>query len=360
MQIGEFAKACGTRISVLRHYDKEGLLIPAFTDRFTGYRHYKEDQILVFYWIQQLKETGFSLPEIRSVLYGNDGDLFSYLLAKKEIQLREQLLKLKELKERAPTMLNVRSGMLCLQENIKRSFETDDIVGRWEILGEYEKREDFQLCSNSNVEIPRDWGRELYFLPEGQFYWCFGWTKGMILYDDGVETICHSYQKETVNGIRYLFVDLKGYEYHLQGKTTVLVLRQIDDRTYSADEIARKDDLNYPFEEDPAVLGKWKAHSYCRRKEDFDPRRKGKEPLYFRSVEFLAEGRCISVYADEIFSEPEQQIWTKGILLRKWNHCACAYEIRKIEGVEYLLMEWKSGDYRWGGFDSDYYMFERE
>ncbi len=30
-----------------------------------------------------------------------------------------------------------------------------------------------------------------------------------------------------------------------------------------------------------------------------------------------------------------------------------------IDKTEYLFIEWKSGDYRWGGFDSDYYIFKR-
>ena len=38
MKIGEFAKACKTRISVLRHYDELGLLRPCYVDRFTEYR----------------------------------------------------------------------------------------------------------------------------------------------------------------------------------------------------------------------------------------------------------------------------------------------------------------------------------
>ena len=49
MQIGEFAMLCGTKISVLRHYDKEGLLSPDHVDRFTGYRYYAKEQISVFF-----------------------------------------------------------------------------------------------------------------------------------------------------------------------------------------------------------------------------------------------------------------------------------------------------------------------
>ena len=49
MQIGEFAKICGTKITVLRHYDKEGLLEPDYVDAFTGYRYYSNEQIPVFF-----------------------------------------------------------------------------------------------------------------------------------------------------------------------------------------------------------------------------------------------------------------------------------------------------------------------
>ncbi len=48
MKIGDFAKACGTKISVLRHYDKLGLLKPVYIDRFTEYRYYDSSQIAVF------------------------------------------------------------------------------------------------------------------------------------------------------------------------------------------------------------------------------------------------------------------------------------------------------------------------
>lgn len=34
MKIGEFAKVCSAKISVLRHYDKEQLLVSEHTDLF--------------------------------------------------------------------------------------------------------------------------------------------------------------------------------------------------------------------------------------------------------------------------------------------------------------------------------------
>lgn len=63
MKIGEFAKVCNTKISVLRHYDKQNLLRPIYIDKFTGYRYYSQEQISIFFRITALKEAGFTLAE---------------------------------------------------------------------------------------------------------------------------------------------------------------------------------------------------------------------------------------------------------------------------------------------------------
>ena len=70
MRIGEFARMCGTKISVLRHYDREKLLEPHYTDEFSGYRYYSSEQILTFHRITALKKAGFSLQEIKEIISG--------------------------------------------------------------------------------------------------------------------------------------------------------------------------------------------------------------------------------------------------------------------------------------------------
>ncbi len=79
-------------------------------------------------------------------------------------------------------------------------------------------------------------------------------------------------------------------------------------------------------------------------------------------MEFQPEGEVVSYYGygNDVIRGKNMQEWTRGYILRKWNQSACAYELQTIDGVEYLLVEWKSGDYRWGGFDTDYYVFVRE
>ena len=64
-----------------------------------------------------------------------------------------------------------------------------------------------------------------------------------------------------------------------------------------------------------------------------------------------------TIYEDDVFEGDDKLSWTKNYLLRKWNWSACEYEIRKVEGIEYMIIEWKSGDYRFGGFDTNYYVF---
>ena len=45
LKIGEFSKLSRVSIRLLRHYDEAGLLAPASTDPFTGYRYYSEAQL---------------------------------------------------------------------------------------------------------------------------------------------------------------------------------------------------------------------------------------------------------------------------------------------------------------------------
>ena len=353
MQIGEFAKLCGTRISVLRHYDKCGLLAPVHTDNLTGYRYYTPGQAKVFQQISALKNAGFSLSEIRALLAGKEPDI---LFDAKRTELLEMLQKLEEAKQLMSGGEKMEER-IAITENIDLPFVNDEaVIGKWRILGVYARKEDFYLGKPAgDYDI-----REFYFLPEGEHYWCFSWTKGKILVAEGDgSTYVEEYETETLDGKKYLFVEHKPYEYRLTGKTDWVVMEQVDSERYTPQEIARKDDIDLPFVSDDAVIGKWIAHGFCVTKEQFTTEQEPLEELYWKSVEFLPDGHCVSEYADWHIEGDELQTWTKGYLLRRWNSCACAYELRKVDGAEYLIVEWKSGDYRWGGFDTNYYIFRR-
>lgn len=67
-KIGDFSKLSRVSIKMLRHYDELGLLEPCHVDAFTGYRYYSASQIPRLNRILALKEIGFPLCEIASIM----------------------------------------------------------------------------------------------------------------------------------------------------------------------------------------------------------------------------------------------------------------------------------------------------
>ncbi len=429
MRIGEFAEICDTRISVLRHYDKEGLLLPDFIDRFTGYRYYSANQVTSFKKITALKKAGFSLKEIISILSKSDNTkVILDIISSKKTELTKLLSNLEEAKnimlgaenmqntiiienERGVEMrllvnnpvknfrgaceqleeeanrldyqrisgfrtygekdadqiiiaidvIKLSQEIIALNEDIRVAFEIDDVVGKWEVIGDFAVKDDFFAGTKIGEAFYGDVKKQIYFLPGGEKYWCYGWTKGFLIIDTGDGTSLNSYEVEEYNGERYMFIQNKSYYYRRGGKPTILVLRQLDHNAYQNSDISRHDPIDMPFVPDHNVRGKWISVCYLRSIEEFDPNyRVSEEKLYFKRIEFFEDGNCISIYGNETIAGDNMQVWTKGYVLRKWNRTACANEIRLDNNKEYLIIEWKSGDYRWGGFDTDYYVFMRE
>lgn len=425
MQIGEFARVCDTKISVLRHYDKEGLLIPDYIDKFTGYRYYSKEQIPIFVRITALKEAGFTLCEIKKVLSScNSREQILSLFENKKAELTQTMANLMEaekmiLKEQdavrvtffeknnstyaksdlcdanlqnqmrhevekaifengyqrissyktcgdeyachnqiyvACEVIKLSDSVMALNEDTNLEFEDDSsIVGKWQTVGEYATQEDFygNIC-------PADYtAKEIYFLPHGERYWCYSWSKGKLICEFGDASSVNDYVVEEHDGSRYMFVTFKSYEYRRNGKPTVLVLRQIDNVAYLAEDIARKDNIDLPFVDDKAIPGVWEVKGFCRNIEAFDPSKAPRSNLFFKQIEFKENGEVISIYGDKTICGAHMQTWTKGFVLRKWNHTACAYQLCQIDGVEYLFVEWKSGDYTYGGLEPQYYVFTR-
>jgi DNA-binding transcriptional MerR regulator len=67
--IGAFAEHGRVSVRMLRHYDAIGLLRPAHVDPASGYRYYRAEQLTQLNRIVALKELGFSLQMVRSILH---------------------------------------------------------------------------------------------------------------------------------------------------------------------------------------------------------------------------------------------------------------------------------------------------
>ncbi len=66
--IGDFARHGRVSVRMLRHYDAIGLLRPASVDRATGYRFYEAQQLSRLNRIVALKDLGFTLQQVQSIL----------------------------------------------------------------------------------------------------------------------------------------------------------------------------------------------------------------------------------------------------------------------------------------------------
>ncbi len=72
LSIGQFSKTCMVTVKALHHYDKIGLIKPAFVNPETGYREYSEEQIPLMLLINKLKYYGFALSEIKDMISCQD------------------------------------------------------------------------------------------------------------------------------------------------------------------------------------------------------------------------------------------------------------------------------------------------
>jgi DNA-binding transcriptional MerR regulator len=354
-KIGDFAKRCQTTIKTLRYYDQLGLLIPDYIDTFTNWRYYGAGKVAEMRRITELKEIGFLLEEIKRYCDAND-DEREHMIEEKHRALTklakdtaEQLEKLAEIK------LNLRKGEKIMSVNFNTPFENDErVIGRWEFVGTVRKREDF---APDDAHYNETIYEELYFLPEGEQYWGFAWTKGFIksLFQGGFLAVPYTLDK--VDGQTFMFVDYPDYG-------GVWVLKQTDALRHSVYSVARNDKVDLPFTDDPQVHGKWFTIDLVNTIDAFDPVRRNARSgdLSMKKLKFSADG---------IFSwtwqNTHQHRWTKGKALTTWwrndkitHTTAPAYEIRVINGTEYLFFEHKSGDYTWGKMNPSYYVLSRE
>lgn len=115
-RIGEFSKLTGIPIRTLRYYDSIDLFKPSEVDLFTSYRYYKEEQVRDLELINELKEVGFTLEEIRDNWNNFSEELF--------LKRKEKLLEEIELKNEAIKKADI------LRSKLKDGKITDKIVNK--------------------------------------------------------------------------------------------------------------------------------------------------------------------------------------------------------------------------------------
>lgn len=91
LTIGAFAQIGQVTHRVLRHWDTAGLLVPAHVDEYSGYRSYDPSQLERLHRIVALRQLGFGLDDISSIIdRGVDADRIAALLRIRRAEVEQE------------------------------------------------------------------------------------------------------------------------------------------------------------------------------------------------------------------------------------------------------------------------------
>lgn len=244
------------------------------------------------------------------------------------------------------------------------AFENDiQAIGKWEFIDKVPNAEQFCMEKPKYSDSKNIWLKELYFLPDGQGYWVIkGWTKGCLTISSGYpKYTCHNaYSICQQNGKTLMFIEMRDDFDTISGggKPEIYVFEKVSGKEYAKEEIRIHDNTDMPFVPDEAVIGAWKVRDFVKTPDCFSADRQNfpQDGMFFRSVEFWENSKAAVWYKGRPVLELH---WTAGYLLDRKNAVAEAYVVQKIDGADYLFVEWKSGDYQFGGMMPQWYVFER-
>lgn len=119
-KIGEFSNLSGLSINTLHHYNEIGILKPEKVDDFTGYRYYSAMQLANVNKILALKDSGFSLSEIASILQSTPSidSIISMLEDKAEILEQALENELKRLNRLRTNIFLIKNGGVPIMNEI--------------------------------------------------------------------------------------------------------------------------------------------------------------------------------------------------------------------------------------------------
>ena len=112
--IGEVSKLHNISIQSLRHYDKIGLLKPAYINKKSNYRYYSIDNFIMLSFIKQCKVMGLTLEEIKELVnnYTSVNSILDTITKQKELIS----LRIKELE-------NIKLNVEVLEKKVQKALD---------------------------------------------------------------------------------------------------------------------------------------------------------------------------------------------------------------------------------------------
>jgi len=233
-RIGEFSQIVRVSPRMIRHYEKCGLFYPAEIDKINGYRLYSASQIPLMYRIIALKDMGFSINEIGTIIdsYG-DKNYLEEVLNNKSLEIKAAIEEEKKKMERLITTLGrIDKGNFTLtgEEVVLKKIPSIKVLSLREVVPDYSYQEKL-------------WGKLYSFVQEMDYY---------SIIDDHVITIYHDleYKEEKID----IEVCIVVKEYHEDGNN--FIFKQLDGIEYAATIICNGS-FEIALPEGEAHLAKW-------------------------------------------------------------------------------------------------------
>lgn len=240
-------------------------------------------------------------------------------------------------------------------DKIDLAFVNDSqIVGKWKSVDFVNKIEDYKVNSkdfNGSLFI-----KELSFTSDGKVpHAAFTWTKDHIL--NPVDKTDSKYVIKDIEGSTYLFFEWKSGDYTIRGmKPKYYVMKKISSTpslttNINGEEVKlRSDKIDYPFINDPEVIGKWQSVDFVEKIKNFKPKvQLWNGDLYLNSLIFKENGKFDNDYIT----------WTKDLIINSQLKTASKYSIKEIDGSKYMFFQWKNGDYVERGATPWYYVLKQ-
>lgn len=259
-------------------------------------------------------------------------------------------------------------GIIRTVDNIDYPFVDDQrIIGKWqsadfvERIGQFDPEEkafkgelyltEFVFVNGGDVLASFEGGNLAYASPT--------WTKGLIL--NKQDKTASKYEIKEIDGHTYMFLEWKSGDYAFRGMNPkYYVLKKIDSNDYSNIDIQRKEDkIDYPFSNEPQMLGTWQSVDFIEDIDDFKPEiMSWLGDLHLTELRVLENGDLSAVTTSG--NSPKGMLtWTKGLIIDKQDKTTSKCEIREIDGETYMFFEWKSGDYIFRGMKPWYYVLKK-
>lgn len=336
LKIGDFAKVFNVTIKTIRFYEEKELIKPAYIDKYSGYRYYDDSNFTQMSKIMYLKNLGFSLEEIKN---------YNEKLIKDKILEYEQ--KIKDYKANINILKEI-EVQTNKGEEVKAFINDEEAIGKWNLVGVSTNKE------NARKHIYEDEKyfdiKKLYLMENGRKYWIISWSKGVIYIKD----------KENPYEIddKYMYVEIL----YPEDKSVymVAVYEKENNKKYEEDEIGKRDFFNGYYVNDYKIIGFWKAIQYLPKDKKFNYRNIDINiDMNLKLTQLIINPEENEVIA-HINNETKILKYTKNYILDLVvKDTKCKYEYKKVNGKEYLFLEWKDEDYIYNNKIEKYYILEK-